>query len=124
MHVPSSGYRLLQKVGRSRITSLHYHRQVQQFIWRNLITRFEIPQALISGNGRQFNNGQTREYFSRFGIYTRFSTISQPQTNRQVETANKVVLKRLKTMLEEAKVHGTMTCLVSYALQGQQLNNY
>ena len=80
-------------------------KQVQQFIWQHLImiTRFGVPRVLISDNGRQFNSGPTRDYCSKFGIETRFSAVSRPQTNGQAEEANKVVLKGLKTMLEVSK---------------------
>lgn len=78
-------------------------KQVQMFIWRNIITRFRIPRALVSDNGRQFNSGLTRDYCSRFGIQTRFSTVSRPQTNGQAESANKIVLKGIKKSLDAAK---------------------
>ncbi|XP_057247305.1 uncharacterized protein LOC130589767 [Beta vulgaris subsp. vulgaris] len=45
-------------------------KQVQQFIWQHLITRFGFPRVLISDNDRQFNSGPTRDYCSRFGIET------------------------------------------------------
>lgn len=51
----------------------------------------------------EFNSGPTREHCSRFGIETRFSAVSRPQTNGQAKVTNKVVLKGLKTMLEGAK---------------------
>lgn len=43
-------------------------KQVQSFIWKNIITRFKIPKTLISNNGRQFNSEPTREYCSKFDI--------------------------------------------------------
>ena len=30
--------------------------KVQGFVWKNIICRFEIPQAIISDNGRQFGS--------------------------------------------------------------------
>lgn len=41
-------------------------KQVQAFIWKNIITRIGVPRALVSDNGRQFNNGPTRDYCARF----------------------------------------------------------
>ncbi|XP_048493008.1 uncharacterized protein LOC125493585 [Beta vulgaris subsp. vulgaris] len=63
-------------------------KQVQQFIWQHLITRFEVPRVLIPNNGQQLNSGPTRDYYSKFGIETRFSVVSRPQTNGQEEAAN------------------------------------
>ncbi|XP_057249944.1 uncharacterized protein LOC130591060 [Beta vulgaris subsp. vulgaris] len=77
--------------------------KVQAFIWRNIITRFRVPRALVSDNGRQFNSGPTRDYCARFGIQTRFSAVSRPQTNGQAEAANKIVLKEIKKSLDAAK---------------------
>ena len=54
-------------------------KQVQMFIWRNIITRFRVPKTLVSDNGRQFNSGPTRDYCDRFGISTRFSTVLRPR---------------------------------------------
>ena len=77
--------------------------QVHNFIGKNLITHFDIPRTLISNNRRQFNSGPTRDHYSRFGIHTRFSAVSRPQTNAQSEAANKVVINVIKKSLEGAK---------------------
>ena len=37
-------------------------KQVCQFIWRNIITRYGIPRVIISDNGRQFVSKHTIEY--------------------------------------------------------------
>lgn len=78
-------------------------KQVQNFILRNIITRFGISKTPISDNERQFNSGPTREYYSRFDIQTRFSVVSRPQTNGQAEAANKIMLNGIKKSLEGAK---------------------
>ena len=78
-------------------------KQVQTFIWRNIITRFEVLRALVSDNGRQFNSGPTRNYCAPFGIKTKFSVVSRPQTNGQVDSANKIVLKGINKSLEATK---------------------
>lgn len=37
--------------------------QVHNFLWKNIITYFDILRTRISDNGSQFNSGPTREYF-------------------------------------------------------------
>ena len=78
-------------------------KQVQKFIWRNIITRFGVPRSLVSDNGRQFYSNSTIEYCNRFGIHTNFSAVSHPQANGLAEAANKIVLHGLQTMLEGSK---------------------
>ena len=78
-------------------------KQIQKFIWRNIITRFGVPRSLVSDNGRQFYSRPTVEYCERFGIHTNFSVVSHPQANGLAEAANKIILHGLQTMLEGAK---------------------
>ena len=30
--------------------------RIQNFVWKNIICRFRIPQTIISDNGQQFNS--------------------------------------------------------------------
>ena len=55
--------------------------KVQNFIWKNIIYRFRIPQTIISNNGRQFNSQGFREFYSGLGIKNRFSSPGHPQAN-------------------------------------------
>ena len=78
-------------------------RQVCQFIWRNIITRYGIPCVIITDNRRQFVSMNTMEYCERFNIQIQFSSVSQPQTNGQVESTNKEILNGIKKKIEGAK---------------------
>ena len=40
---------------------------VKRFIWKNIITRFRVPNVLISNNGLQFDNKAFRKYCSDLG---------------------------------------------------------
>lgn len=71
------------------------------FLWRNLVCRYGIPYALIADNDRQFNNHNFREFCQNLGMELKFCLPAQPQSNEQVEVANKVINKLLKTKLEE-----------------------
>ena len=78
-------------------------KQVCQFIWRHIITRYDIPRIIITDNGRQFVSKHTIEYCDRYNIQIRFSLVSRPQTNGQVQSANKEILYGIKKKVEGAK---------------------
>ena len=54
---------------------------VKRFIWKNIVTRFGIPNVLISDNGLQFDSKAFRKYCSDLGIKNRYSTPAYPQGN-------------------------------------------
>ena len=76
---------------------------VKRFIWKNIVTRFEVLYVLISDNGLQFNSKAFRKYYSDLGIKNRYSTLAYPQGNGQVEAVNKVIVNGLKRRLDNAK---------------------
>ena len=78
-------------------------KQVCQFIWHNIITRYGIPHIIITDNGRQFISKNTVEYCDKFNIQIQFNSVSHPQTNGQVESADKEILNGIKKKIEGAK---------------------
>ena len=76
---------------------------VKKFLWKNIVTRFEIPHILISDNELQFDSKSFRRYCCELGITNRYSTPAYPQENGQVEAVNKVIVSELKKMLDDAK---------------------
>ena len=76
---------------------------VKRFIWKNIVTQFGVPYALISDNGLQFDSKAFRKYYSNLGIKNRYSTPAYPQGNGQAETVNKVIMNGLKKRLGDAK---------------------
>ena len=46
----------------------------KRFIWRNVITKFGVPQMLISDNVLQFDSKAFRRYCGELGIRNRYST--------------------------------------------------
>ena len=73
------------------------------FVWKNIVTRFGIPHALISDNGLQFDSKMFRKYCGELGITYRYSTPAYPQGNGQAKAVNKVILSGLKKRLDDAK---------------------
>ena len=76
---------------------------VKRFIWKNIITRFGVPYALISDNGLQFDSKAFRKYYSDLGIKNRYSTPAYPQGNGQAKAVNKVIVNGLKKRLDDTK---------------------
>nr|KYP48303.1 Pol polyprotein [Cajanus cajan] len=76
---------------------------VQKFLWKNIITRFDIPHAIITDNGLQFTDQKLNKFLQDLGIKHRFTSVKHPQSNGQAEAANKVSLSELKKRLGEAK---------------------
>ena len=76
---------------------------VKKFLWKNIVTRFEIPHILISDNELQFDSKSFRRYCCELGITNRYSTPAYPQENGQVEAVNKVIVNGLKKRLDDAK---------------------
>ena len=77
--------------------------KVQHFVWRNIVCHFGVPRRLISDNGTQFASQQLRNLCAEVGIKQVFASVEHPQTNGQVESANRVLLSGLKRRLEKAK---------------------
>ena len=76
---------------------------VKRFIWKNIITRFGVPNVLISENGLQFDSKAFRKYCSDLGIKNRYSIPAYLQGNGQAEAVNKVIVNGLKKRLDDAK---------------------
>ena len=75
----------------------------KRFVWKNIVTRFEISHVLISNNDLQFDIKMFRRYCGELGITNRYSTPAYPQENGQAEAVNKVIVNGLKKRLDDAK---------------------
>ena len=81
--------------------------KVQHFVWKNIVCHFGVPKRLVSDNDTQFASQQLGKLCIELGIKQVFASVEHPQTNGQVESANRVLLRGLKRRLEKAK--GTWT---------------
>ena len=72
-------------------------------MWRAIICRFGIPRALVSNNGKQFDNAKFRDFCAELGIKNYYSSPAHPQSNRQAEVTIKTLKAALKTKLEDLK---------------------
>jgi len=62
-----------------------------------------VPRLLISYNGTQFASQQLGKLCTEVRIKQMFASVEHPQTNGQVESANRVLLRGLKRRLEKDK---------------------
>ena len=77
--------------------------RIQNFVWKNIICRFGIPQTIISDNRRQFDSQSFRDFCSGLGNKNQFSSPGHPQANGQPEVMNRTLLKIIKAKLDDAK---------------------
>ena len=69
----------------------------------NIIYRFRIPLTIILDNERQFDSQAFRDFCLGLGIKNQFSSPEHPQANGQMEVTNRMLLKIIKTKLDNAK---------------------
>ena len=76
---------------------------VKKFVWKNIVTRFGVPNSLVSDNGLQFDSRAFHEFCSNLDIKNRYSTLAYPWSNGQAEATNKAIVNGLKKRLDDAK---------------------
>ena len=62
--------------------------KVHNFVWKNIVCRFGIPQTIISDNDHQFDYRDFRSFCSNLGIRNNYSSPGHPQANGQTEVTN------------------------------------
>ncbi|XP_072054424.1 uncharacterized protein [Arachis hypogaea] len=56
---------------------------------KDFVRKFGIPEVVVSDNGTQFVDKRFGEFLAGLGIKQKFSSVEHPETNGQVEAANK-----------------------------------
>ncbi|KAK8947192.1 hypothetical protein KSP39_PZI006965 [Platanthera zijinensis] len=74
----------------------------KQFIWKNIVCRFEIPATSITDNETQFTGKSFTKMCEYLKINLRHTDVAHSQTNVQIKVTNTTILKGLKTRVEEA----------------------
>ena len=77
--------------------------KIHNFVWRAIVCRFGIPRALVSDNGKQFDNSKFRDFCPELGIKNYYSSPAHPQSNGQAEVTIRTLKAALKTKLEDLK---------------------
>ncbi|KAI3463788.1 hypothetical protein Pfo_020451 [Paulownia fortunei] len=73
------------------------HKIVIKFLKENILSRFGIPRSIISDGGKIFCNKVFGTLMKKYGIIHKVATPYHPQTNGQVELAN----REIKQILEK-----------------------
>ena len=77
--------------------------KVRNFVWWSIICRFGIPRALVSDNGKQFDNPKFKEFCTELGIKNYYSSPAHSQSSRQAKVTIRTLKAALKTKLENLK---------------------
>lgn len=77
--------------------------KVIDFVWDHIVTRYGVPNDIISDNGSQFTSEKFRKFCEGLKIRNRFSSVAHPQTNGQTERMNKTLGDGLRKRLTEKK---------------------
>ncbi|XP_048599791.1 uncharacterized protein LOC125579923 [Brassica napus] len=78
-------------------------KEVQNFIWKNIICRHGLPYEIITDNGSQFISHHFKGFCDRWRIRLNMSTPRNPQSNGQAESTNKTIIDGLKKRLDLKK---------------------
>ena len=78
-------------------------KDVTRFVWKNIVCRFGIPQAIIADNDPQFDSSTFKDFCAELHIKNLYSQPRYPQSNGQAEVTNKTLLSAWKKRLEKAK---------------------
>jgi transposase InsO family protein len=74
---------------------------------QSIIYRFGVPRSVLTYNGTQFKGAMFVRCCTDFGIHHLPSSKAHPQTNGQVEKANRLILQGMKIrMFHDLKVRG------------------
>ena len=74
--------------------------KIKEFVYKNIICQYEVPHTIISDNDKQFEYNEFKKFCNNLQIKKVFSSVAQPQANRQIEAVNKAINHNLKMKLK------------------------
>ncbi|GKU87474.1 hypothetical protein SLEP1_g1867 [Rubroshorea leprosula] len=78
-------------------------KKIEEFLFNAILCRFGIPKRIVADNGPQFRAAALRSFCNDYGIELSLTSVYTPQSNGQAESANKIVLRGLKTRVLVAR---------------------
>ncbi|KAM2597296.1 hypothetical protein TB2_041632 [Malus domestica] len=76
-------------------------KEVCDFVEEHIVTRFGVPETIITDNGTIFTAERFKEYTANLKIRLEQSTPYYPQANGQAEASNKVLIGILEKIIKE-----------------------
>jgi transposase InsO family protein len=75
---------------------------------QDIMHRFGMPNRVITNLGSPFTAIEFKSWAQDYGINIYYASVAHPETNRQVERANELILAKLKPRLyEELEDYGS-----------------
>ena len=71
---------------------------------KGLVSRFGVPNRIITDNGSQFTSNLFKTYCANLGTQICYASVAHPRSNGQAECANAEVLRALKTRTFKKKL--------------------
>ncbi|XP_062099906.1 uncharacterized protein LOC133805764 [Humulus lupulus] len=75
-------------------------KKAMDFVIKNMACHYGFSRKIVSNNALQFDSELFTVFYERHGVMKSFSSIAHPQSNEQVEAANKTLKANLKKRLE------------------------
>ncbi|KAM2386308.1 hypothetical protein ACFX1X_038800 [Malus domestica] len=76
-------------------------KEVCDFVEEHIVTRFDVPETIITDNGTIFTAERFKEYTASLKIQLEQSTPYYPQANGQADASNKVLIGTLEKIIKE-----------------------
>lgn len=77
--------------------------RVPHFYWKKIICRFRLSGIIVSDNITQLSRTIVIDLCCKLDVQMKFFYVVHLQSNRQAESTNKVILKRIKKKLDETR---------------------
>jgi hypothetical protein len=78
---------------------------------KGIFCRYGLPHRILTDNGSQFTSGDLQDYCIKLRVKISFASVSHPQSNGQVERANRIVLQGIKTHVYDSLLATTQSGL-------------
>lgn len=76
---------------------------VVDFIKNSIVDRYGISHYIVTDNGKPFSNSLMGQFYKKFGIKQKFSTMYNAATNGLMESFNKTLCKLLQKVVSKSK---------------------
>ena len=74
-----------------------------EFMISNILSRFGCPNKLVTDNAKAFSSTKMVKFCSDYNIFLAHSKTYYPQGNGLEESANKILVKIIKNLLQDNK---------------------